>query len=76
MSSLKRRKAYEGQAMDYIAYIIAVEEIAKLWAGEYAERKPLLTRLANDIEKKELLQLADNSLYRSKDVGKNSITVA
>jgi GGDEF domain-containing protein len=27
-------------------------------------------------DKKELLQLEDNSLYRSKDVGKNSITVA
>ena len=38
--------------------IFAVEEFAKLWAGVYAERKPLLTRLANDIEKKELLQLA------------------
>jgi len=38
--------------------IFAVEEFAKLWAGDYAERKPLLTRLANDIEKKELLQLA------------------
>jgi [protein-PII] uridylyltransferase len=38
--------------------IFAVEEIAKLWAGEYAERKPLLTKLAGDIEKKELLQLA------------------
>jgi [protein-PII] uridylyltransferase len=38
--------------------IFAVEEIAKLWAGEYVERKPLLTKLAKDIEKKELLQLA------------------
>ena len=27
-------------------------------------------------DKKELLQLADNSLYQSKDLGKNSITVA
>ena len=38
--------------------ILAVEEIAKLWDGVYKERKPLLTRLANDIEKRELLQLA------------------
>ncbi len=38
--------------------IFAVEEIARLWDGAYLERKPLLTRLANDIEKRELLQLA------------------
>jgi len=38
--------------------IFAVEEIAKLWSGVYEERKPLLTRLANDIEKRELLQLS------------------
>ena len=37
--------------------IFAVEEIAKLWVGDYQERKPKLTQLANDIEKKELLQL-------------------
>ncbi len=38
--------------------IFAVEEITKLWSGEYRERKPLLTQVANDVEKRELLLLA------------------
>lgn len=38
--------------------LFAVEEIAKLWRGEYRDKKPLLTQVANDIEKRELLLLA------------------
>ncbi|PLX85153.1 MAG: [protein-PII] uridylyltransferase [Desulfuromonas sp.] len=38
--------------------IFALEEIAKLWRGDYARKKPLLTKIANDIEKRELLLLA------------------
>lgn len=38
--------------------IFAVEEIGKLWSGLYRETKPLLTRVAEDIEKRELLLLA------------------
>jgi [protein-PII] uridylyltransferase len=38
--------------------LFAVEEVVKLWRGEYAEKKPLLTQVANDIEKRELLLLA------------------
>jgi len=38
--------------------IFAVDEILKLWRGAYAEPKPLLTKVANDIEKRELLLLA------------------
>lgn len=38
--------------------LFAVEEILKLRAGEYADKHPVLTRLANDIEKPELLMLA------------------
>jgi [protein-PII] uridylyltransferase len=38
--------------------ILAVEEIAKLWHGVYAEKKELLTQLADDIGKRELLMLA------------------
>ncbi|BCR04810.1 bifunctional uridylyltransferase/uridylyl-removing enzyme [Desulfuromonas versatilis] len=38
--------------------LFAVEEIAKLWRGEYREKKPLLTQVANDIEKRALLLLA------------------
>lgn len=38
--------------------LFAVEEIVKLWNKEYAELKPLLTEVAGDIEKRELLLLA------------------
>ena len=38
--------------------LFAVEEIAKLWRGEYKEKKPFLTQVAEDIEKRELLLLA------------------
>ncbi|MFA5515385.1 MAG: [protein-PII] uridylyltransferase [Desulfuromonadales bacterium] len=38
--------------------LFAVEEIVKLWRGDYAQKKPLLTQLANDIEKRELLLLS------------------
>jgi [protein-PII] uridylyltransferase len=49
--------AYHIYTVD-IHSLFAVEEIAKLWRGDYAEKKPLLTRMANDIEKRELLLLA------------------
>jgi len=38
--------------------LFAVKEICRLWEGEYQESKPLLTRLAQDIDKPELLILA------------------
>ncbi len=38
--------------------LFAVEVIAKLWLGEYAETEPLLTKVAGDIEKPALLLLA------------------
>ena len=38
--------------------LFAVEEVVKLWQGEYAAKKPLLTQVANDIEKRELVLLA------------------
>jgi [protein-PII] uridylyltransferase len=38
--------------------IFAVEEIEKLWTGVYQESKPLLTRVAADIGKPELVVLA------------------
>jgi len=38
--------------------LFAVEEIAKLWRGDCLEEKPGLTKVANDIEKRELLLLA------------------
>jgi [protein-PII] uridylyltransferase len=49
--------AYHIYTVD-IHTLFAMEEIAKLWLGEYRDRKPLLTRVANDIEKRELLLLA------------------
>ncbi|MCA1796874.1 MAG: HD domain-containing protein, partial [Geobacteraceae bacterium] len=38
--------------------LFAVKEICRLWEGEYAKKKPLLTKLARDIDKPELLILA------------------
>lgn len=38
--------------------LFAVKEICRLWDGEYREKKPLLTKLAQDIDKPELLILA------------------
>ncbi len=49
--------AYHIYTVD-IHTLFAVEEIAKLWLGDYREKKPLLTQVANDIEKRELIMLA------------------
>jgi [protein-PII] uridylyltransferase len=49
--------AYHIYTVD-IHSLFAVEEIAKLWRGDYVEKKPLLTKVANDVEKRELLLLA------------------
>ncbi|NOR49445.1 MAG: [protein-PII] uridylyltransferase [Desulfuromonadales bacterium] len=49
--------AYHVYTVD-IHSIFAVEEIEKLWSGVYQEAKPLLTRLATDIGKPELVVLA------------------
>lgn len=38
--------------------LFAVEEITRLWQGEYREKKPFLTQVANDIEKRQLLLLS------------------
>lgn len=38
--------------------IFAVGEIARLWRGEHANDLPLLTKLANEVDKRELLILA------------------
>lgn len=48
--------------------LFAVEEMLKLWDGEYAETQALLTQVADNIEKKELLLLA--ILFH--DIGKGS----
>ncbi len=49
--------AYHIYTVD-IHSIFAVEEIDKLWCGEYSDEKPLLTKVAADIEKREMLVLA------------------
>ncbi|HEX9078440.1 MAG TPA: [protein-PII] uridylyltransferase [Desulfuromonadaceae bacterium] len=38
--------------------LFAVDEIARLWRGEHAKDLPLLTRIANEVDKRELLVLA------------------
>jgi [protein-PII] uridylyltransferase len=38
--------------------LFAVQEITRLWGGDYAETKPVLTKIANEIEKPELMILA------------------
>ncbi|MEJ2525358.1 MAG: [protein-PII] uridylyltransferase [Desulfuromonadales bacterium] len=49
--------AYHVYTVD-IHSIFAVEEVEKLWRGDYSESRPLLTRVAQDIGKPELLVLA------------------
>lgn len=48
--------------------LFAVEQMVKLWDGEYVETHPLLTEVANNVEKRELLLLA--ILFH--DIGKGS----
>jgi [protein-PII] uridylyltransferase len=62
--------AYHIYTVD-IHSIFAVGEVAKLWSGEYAEKKPLLTKTALDIEKRELLLLAVLFHDIGKGEGKN-----
>ncbi len=54
--------------------LFAVEEICRLWDGEYDEDYPLLARLAKDIEKRELLLLAVLFHDIGKGEGKNHCT--
>ncbi len=49
--------AYHIYTVD-IHSLFAMEEITRLWEGVYRERKPKLTQVANDVEKRELLLLA------------------
>lgn len=49
--------AYHIYTVD-IHSLFAMEEITKLWQGVYAAKKPRLTQVANDIEKRELLLLS------------------
>ena len=48
--------------------LFAVEEMEKLWAGQYAQTQPRLSEVAHNIEKRELLLLA--ILFH--DIGKGS----
>jgi len=48
--------------------LFAIEEMEKLWTGHYGEEYPLLTDVANNIEKRELLLLA----IMFHDIGKGS----
>ncbi|MDA3903679.1 MAG: [protein-PII] uridylyltransferase [Desulfuromusa sp.] len=48
--------------------LFAIEEMEKLWNGDYVQEQPLLTDVANNIEKRELLLLA--ILFH--DIGKGS----
>ncbi|NLC70206.1 MAG: [protein-PII] uridylyltransferase [Desulfuromonadaceae bacterium] len=49
--------AYHIYTVD-IHSLFSVEELVRLWRGEYAEQQPLLTEVAGQIEKRELLLLA------------------
>jgi [protein-PII] uridylyltransferase len=60
--------AYHVYTVD-IHSIFAVEEVEKLWSGVYCDAKPLLTRVAGDIGKRELLVLA--VLFH--DIGKGEV---
>ncbi|MEE4254359.1 MAG: [protein-PII] uridylyltransferase [Desulfuromusa sp.] len=48
--------------------LFAIEQMENLWAGDYAKEHPLLTQVAHNIEKRELLLLA--ILFH--DIGKGS----
>ncbi len=48
--------------------LFAIEEMEKLWAGDYAQTQPRLTEVAQNIEKREMLLLA--ILFH--DIGKGS----
>ena len=62
--------AYHIYTVD-IHSLFAVEEIVKLWDGEYAQRKPELTDIANNVEKRELLLLSVLFHDIGKGEGKN-----
>lgn len=49
--------AYHIYTVDFHS-LIAVEELLKVWEGEYDQSFALLSKVANDIEKRELLLLA------------------